>query len=102
MKVLKYQLNKNENHQEIKMPSGAEILCVKIKGHDLQLYILANTEQVFEQTRHFQIVETGKFISNVYRKYVGTVCMGAYSLHVFELINKPMITNEQQTISENK
>lgn len=85
MKIWKYELDKTKMQQEIHIPLDAEILSAKNRGGKLCIWALVEPDNP-AVVRSFSVVETGVKLANLNRKFIDTVNMGAFSLHVFELI----------------
>ena len=84
-KILKYKLE-TDDLQEITMPKGAELLCVKTQYEIPRLYVLADTEQC-DETRQIQIIEVGHYIDDSFTGvYVDSYRLNGFSLvfHVFD------------------
>lgn len=87
MKVLKYTLDHKKTVQEITMPRNAKILSVQARGVCVCLWVLGH-EDMPEEKRKFEAVETGMAIPSTLRTFIGTVHLTGFSIHVFELINQ--------------
>jgi hypothetical protein len=84
MKILKYILNPKQTEQTIVMPSNAEILSAQLRGKDLCIWAIVNTDENLRK-RCFLIVETGKTIDGRNKRFIASVDMQAFTVHVFEL-----------------
>lgn len=84
--IYKYPL-RTEELQFVKLPIGAEILCVKSQANDLCLWALVDNEAETED-RCFVVLPTGSEIKSHTEdlKYIDTVLWfnGTLVFHVFE------------------
>jgi hypothetical protein len=93
MRILKYTLDHTKMQQEVMIPAGAEILSAKNRSGKLCIWAMTDPDRP-EEPRLISVVETGVKLANLNRKFIDTVNMGAFSLHVFELIKFKTPTNE--------
>ena len=69
---------------EIKMPSGAEILCVQMQNGEPMIWATVNPEADREE-RLFTVIGTGQEFAGTSMKYIGTYQKNWFVGHVFEL-----------------
>ena len=89
-KIFKYQLETTDI-QQVEMPQGAEILCIKTQNETPCIWALVETNATVTK-RIFEIIGTGFNITeNDNRKYIGTYQLNGGSLvfHCFELLELP-------------
>lgn len=60
------------DYQEIMMPVGAKILCVKNQNARPHIWAVCDTEAIYEK-RSFRVYGTGQEYLDVYGDYIGTV-----------------------------
>jgi hypothetical protein len=74
--------------QEIRMPSGAEILTAQIQYSELVLWALVDEDNKLE-SRMFVTYPTGMNIEETKIKYINTFQFsgGSFVLHLFEILN---------------
>ena len=86
MKVIyKYTLEVTDE-QEVKMPAGAQILCVQVQHGRPTLWALVDPEKKLEDRRFF-VHGTGNPIHSdaKVKCYIGTVQINGFVWHVFEM-----------------
>ncbi len=67
------------------MPKGAIILCVQVQGTDPVLWAEIDTEEYKTEYRRISLYETGQYIPDGIRKYIGTYQIGSdYVGHIYE------------------
>jgi hypothetical protein len=70
------------------MPKGAKVLSVQNQGDEITLWALVDPDEAFAESRFFAIVGTGQnfpYAANM--QFIGTVQVGSYVFHVFEVAN---------------
>ena len=85
--VYKYPL-KIDDYQQVTLPAGAKILCIKVQHGIPCLWALIDKEQTCEETLTIRCAGTGHDIKdNV--EYIDTVMLvgGALVFHFFKVIN---------------
>lgn len=85
--IYKYPLALTDDIQIIIMPGGAEILHVGVQGENLvpRICLWAYIDPGAEtQPRTFRVFGTGHDLPTKH-EYVGTVQMGSYVWHIFEV-----------------
>jgi len=86
--IWKYDFETRPGKQVKLMPAGARILSVAEQWERLTLWALVNTE-VAHVERVFEIIGTGGVLVDVPSEgYVGTVLIGPYVWHLFELLSE--------------
>jgi hypothetical protein len=87
MTIWKYPLTLTDV-QDVRMPSGSEILTVQVQHASLCLWALVNQNAGRDagEVRTIEIHGTGIIMSDEERRYIGTAQMagGALVWHVFE------------------
>lgn len=86
-KIFKYKLE-TTGIQQIEMPHGAEILCIKTQNDEPYMWALVSPNAPTEK-RSFEIFGTGHNVpENATRTYIGTYQLknGQLVFHCFELI----------------
>ena len=85
---------KEEAVRTLKLPKHGKILGVGLQARALVLYVLGNIDDEQEE-RVFVTLMWGSNQNTLFKdykmKYVGTVCFGSYSEHVFENLDKKML-----------
>jgi len=84
--VYKYPV-KVDDHFELELPRGAEILTVETQGEAVQLWALVDPAESTEP-RQFRLAGTGHPIEDPNLKYVSSFQLygGSLVFHVFEVI----------------
>jgi hypothetical protein len=79
--IYKYKIDYTGN---IKMPKGAQVLCVQVQHNEPHLWALCEPDAE-EEERHFDVYGTGWEIDRP-GKYIGTFQLndGSLVFHVFE------------------
>ena len=85
--VLKYAIPDVAVTVPITVPSGAQIVHVGLQHDKIKLWIMHEFDQshTVPHTRKFIVVGTGWLIDQTNPRHVGTVHMGPYVWHVFEV-----------------
>lgn len=90
-KVWKYELPRNVYEAQILMPAAGKILSVQLQGRDIVMWVQVPVieEGSYPNTRRFRLKETGESIEvdDSLLRYIGTVQIEDYVLHVFEIIS---------------
>lgn len=79
--IWKYELSPDENYFEL--PSGYEILCVKVQRNKPHIWVKVNTENKTIPAIIF-ICGTGHIISEINLKYIDTFFIENFVFHAFE------------------
>lgn len=84
--IYKYPLS-IVNYQSVKLPLGAEILCIKNQGEIPCLWALVDPKQLISDPVQIRCVGTGHELTEDHAKYIDTVliCGGAIVLHFFKI-----------------
>lgn len=84
-KIFKYPINVKHTFS-IDLPKGYEILTLKYKDEEENLWILIDDEQPKEKV-NFYIYGTGRVIENIdSKKYIDTFISGFFVWHLFKEI----------------
>lgn len=84
--VYKYKLQVADIQQVI-LPAGAQILCIKMQNGEVCLWALVNPEEKYDEAVKIRCAGTGHLITeNV--EYIDTVMMldGALVFHFFKVV----------------
>ena len=86
MEIWKYELALGPDSVfDVKMPKGAQVLCVQNQGGDIFLWAKVDPEGERER-RKFAIYGTGNPVP-ANGTYIGTVQQGPFEWHVFEEVD---------------
>lgn len=83
--IYKYPL-KAQEHQELELPLGAQILSVQAQRNEICIWALVNTGTINTEIRRVSIYPTGRSSSSTLdREFLGTVQLhgGDLVFHVF-------------------
>jgi len=84
VRIWKFQLEVKDFNR-VKMPEKAQILSVAIQYDTICIWAVCPVaSETF--TRTFQLIGTGHPIHKAERRYIGTVVVGAFVWHVFEVL----------------
>jgi len=90
--IWKYIIETNDDIQNIKMPSGANILHVDMQGPTICMWALVNKNALLE-SRYFKIHGTGHPVNERIKEHLGTVIekiegiTGSLVWHIFEVFD---------------
>lgn len=89
MKIWKHALSLNSDIEEVLMPAGAEILCVREQGKNVCVWFRCDPSRA-RVVRRFQIVGTGHPAPGPEGKHLGTAMLASGDLvvHVFEIVQR--------------
>lgn len=84
MKIFKFPIGRPNDEVIVEMQSGAEILCVKLQGHEVCIWAIVPPNAPLVP-RKVQIRGTGHQMTNTEGKYIGTVMIAVQGLvlHLF-------------------
>ena len=83
VKIYEYELAL-QDEQDVAMPVGARVLSVQAQDGRVVLWAKVD-ETTHYELRRFRLYGTGVLLPETPGKYVGTVQLGAYVFHVFEV-----------------
>lgn len=81
--IWKYPLDE-AGRQTLLMPRGARVLCVQVQADEMQLWALVD-DRAPNEPRNFAVYGTGHDLPGKPGEYLGTVQLGAFVWHVFEI-----------------
>lgn len=87
MRIYKYELDRENIVNLIKMPQGAKVLCFKMQGNVPCIWAMVDIVQASVE-RKFAVVGTGWDFDPAGLEYVGTVIDGIYVWHLFEKVEE--------------
>lgn len=79
--IWKYPLKQKEM-QEIEMPEGAGILCAQEQDGTPCIWAQVNPHAEKKPIRVY-IYETGQMLHNTQGRYIGTIQLGTYVIHIY-------------------
>lgn len=82
--IWKYEFAHNALEMDLMIPIGAEILDVQIQGYSICAWFIVDTTKKMVQ-RKLRIYVTGDSVPDNSGKYVATVQMNEYVLHIFDM-----------------
>jgi hypothetical protein len=82
--VWKFRLDVIVNDQRLIMPGSGEVLAVGVQDRSIVLWVLVCPDHANE-TRVFRVLGTGHRVTSDVKAHVGTVQIGVYVWHVFEV-----------------
>lgn len=86
-KIFKYHLPISD-HIEVRLPEGAEILCVQAQGGEVYLWAVVNPEEPMDVVTSILCRGTGHELTGKEGRYLGTAQQfnGALIWHFFEKV----------------
>jgi len=75
----------DEGPQTVEMPAGAVILSTQAQRGEICIWAAVSPDDSPQQKRRFQVFGTGQEIDLISARFLGTIQIGAFVAHVFEL-----------------
>ena len=69
------------------IPDGAVVLSVAEQDSDMQMWVMVDPEKPLVQ-RRVDVYGTGMPLSDMQRRFIGTVVLRSYVWHVFEVFSR--------------
>ena len=84
--VYKYKLQLTKDIQEVVLPQGAQILCIKIQNDELCMWALVDPDQTYNEVVKIRCAGTGHEITEDV-EYIDTVVLldGELVFHFFKV-----------------
>lgn len=85
--VYKYKLQLTKDTQEVILPQGAQILCIKMQNDDLCMWALIDPDQTYNEVVKIRCAGTGHVVEEDIECYIDTVMLldGALVFHFFKV-----------------
>ena len=85
--VYKYKLQITKVIQEVVLPLGAQILCIKMQNDELCMWALVDPDQTYNEVVKIRCAGTGHMIEEDVEDYIDTVMLldGALVFHFFKV-----------------
>ena len=85
--VYKYKLQLTDVIQEVVLPLGAQILCIKMQNDELCMWALVDPDQTCNEAIKIRCAGTGHMIEEDVEYYIDTVMLldGALVFHFFKV-----------------
>ena len=85
--VYKYKLQITKVIQEVVLPLGAQILCIKMQNDELCMWALVDPDQTCDEVVKIRCAGTGHMIEEDVEDYIDTVMLldGALVFHFFKV-----------------
>lgn len=85
--VYKYKLQITKVIQEVILPLGAQILCIKMQNDELCMWALVDPDQTYNEVVKIRCAGTGHMIEEDVEDYIDTVMLldGALVFHFFKV-----------------
>jgi hypothetical protein len=83
--IYKYPLAQ-EQHQKVLMPQSAKIIAVQTQGNSHVCVWAIVDPALPKEEREFEIIGTGEEFQPNTRTHIGTVQLGGFVWHVFEIL----------------
>ena len=85
--VYKYKLQITKVIQEVVLPLGAQILCIKMQNDELCMWALVDPDQTYNEVVKIRCAGTGHVVEEDIECYIDTVMLldGALVFHFFKV-----------------